>query len=54
MMCYIYVSKAKEEKQGGTVFVGRVAIPCTPGQEQVHRLVLSQQQLQQVHHLLMT
>ncbi|MEQ2244474.1 Dynactin subunit 1 [Ilyodon furcidens] len=45
--------KAKEEKQGGTVFVGRVAIPCTRGQEQVHRLVLSQQQLQQVHNLLM-
>uniref|UniRef100_A0A671VSC1 Dynactin subunit 1 n=1 Tax=Sparus aurata TaxID=8175 RepID=A0A671VSC1_SPAAU len=46
--------KAKGEKQGGTVFVGRVAIPCTPGQEQVHRLILSQQQLQKVHHLLMT
>ncbi|XP_045921605.1 dynactin subunit 1-like isoform X9 [Micropterus dolomieu] len=45
--------KAKEEKQGGTVFVGRVAIPCTRGQEQVHHLVLSQQQLQQVHRLLM-
>ncbi|XP_036002517.1 dynactin subunit 1 isoform X2 [Fundulus heteroclitus] len=45
--------KAKEEKQGGTVFVGRVAIPCSRGQEQVHRLVLSQQQLQQVHGLLM-
>ncbi|XP_068569657.1 dynactin subunit 1-like isoform X2 [Cebidichthys violaceus] len=45
--------KAKEEKQGGTVFVGRVAIPCTRGQEQVHRLVLSQQQLQKVHRLLM-
>ncbi|XP_017283531.1 dynactin subunit 1-like isoform X7 [Kryptolebias marmoratus] len=44
--------KAKEEKYGGTVFVGRVAIPCTRGQEQVHRLVLSQQQLQQVHQLL--
>uniref|UniRef100_A0A671VN71 Dynactin subunit 1 n=1 Tax=Sparus aurata TaxID=8175 RepID=A0A671VN71_SPAAU len=47
-------SFAKGEKQGGTVFVGRVAIPCTPGQEQVHRLILSQQQLQKVHHLLMT
>ncbi|TNN50489.1 Dynactin subunit 1 [Liparis tanakae] len=46
--------KAKEEKQGGTVLVGRVAIPCTRGQEQVHRLVLSQQQLQKVHRLLMT
>ncbi|XP_054457216.1 dynactin subunit 1-like isoform X2 [Anoplopoma fimbria] len=45
--------KAKEEKQGGTVFVGRVTIPCTRGQEQVHRLVLSQQQLQKVHRLLM-
>uniref|UniRef100_A0A667XLU4 Dynactin subunit 1 n=1 Tax=Myripristis murdjan TaxID=586833 RepID=A0A667XLU4_9TELE len=45
--------KAKEEKQGGTVYVGRVAIPCTRGQEQVHRLVLSQQQLQKVHRLLM-
>uniref|UniRef100_A0AAQ5YYJ5 Dynactin subunit 1 n=1 Tax=Amphiprion ocellaris TaxID=80972 RepID=A0AAQ5YYJ5_AMPOC len=47
------VSQAKEEKQGGTVFVGRVAIPCTRGQEQVHRLVLSQQQLHKVHRLLM-
>uniref|UniRef100_A0A4W6EMV9 Dynactin subunit 1 n=1 Tax=Lates calcarifer TaxID=8187 RepID=A0A4W6EMV9_LATCA len=45
---------AKEEKQGGTVFVGRVSIPCTRGQEQVHRLVLSQQQLQKVHRLLMS
>ncbi|XP_071333946.1 dynactin subunit 1-like isoform X1 [Trachinotus anak] len=45
--------KAKEEKQGGTVLVGRVSIPCNRGQEQVHRLVLSQQQLQQVHCLLM-
>ncbi|XP_075308010.1 dynactin subunit 1-like isoform X1 [Odontesthes bonariensis] len=45
--------KAKEEKQGGTVFVGRVSIPCTRGQEQVHRLVLSQQQLEKVHRLLM-
>ncbi|XP_067379402.1 dynactin subunit 1-like isoform X2 [Channa argus] len=44
--------KAKEEKQQGTVLVGRVSIPCTLGQEQVHRLVLSQQQLQRVHSLL--
>uniref|UniRef100_H3CNJ1 Dynactin subunit 1 n=1 Tax=Tetraodon nigroviridis TaxID=99883 RepID=H3CNJ1_TETNG len=44
--------KAKEEKQGGTRLVGRVSIPCCPGQEQVHRLVLSPQQLQQVHRLL--
>nr|XP_043878612.1 dynactin subunit 1a isoform X6 [Solea senegalensis] len=45
--------KAKQEKQGKTVFVGRVSVPCARGQEQVHRLVLSQQQLQQVHSLLM-
>ncbi|XP_022614105.1 dynactin subunit 1-like isoform X3 [Seriola dumerili] len=45
--------KAKEEKKGGTVLVGRVSIPCNRGQEQVHRLVLSQQQLQRVHCLLM-
>uniref|UniRef100_A0A3P8TXR1 Dynactin subunit 1 n=1 Tax=Amphiprion percula TaxID=161767 RepID=A0A3P8TXR1_AMPPE len=51
--CICVVSQAKEEKQGGTVFVGRVAIPCTRGQEQVHRLVLSQQQLHKVHRLLM-
>ncbi|XP_026189234.1 dynactin subunit 1-like isoform X5 [Mastacembelus armatus] len=45
--------KAKEEKQGGTMYIGRVSIPCARGQEQVHRLVLSQQQLHQVHGLLM-
>ncbi|XP_023277518.1 dynactin subunit 1-like isoform X3 [Seriola lalandi dorsalis] len=45
--------KAKEEKKGGTVLVGRVSIPCNRGQEQVHRLILSQQQLQRVHCLLM-
>ncbi|CAL8241564.1 unnamed protein product [Merluccius merluccius] len=46
--------KAKEEKkEGGAVFVGRVAVPCPRGQEQTHRLVLSQHQLQQVHRLLM-
>uniref|UniRef100_A0A7N8XFY0 Dynactin subunit 1 n=1 Tax=Mastacembelus armatus TaxID=205130 RepID=A0A7N8XFY0_9TELE len=46
-------SFAKEEKQGGTMYIGRVSIPCARGQEQVHRLVLSQQQLHQVHGLLM-
>uniref|UniRef100_A0A3Q3JZH1 Dynactin subunit 1 n=1 Tax=Monopterus albus TaxID=43700 RepID=A0A3Q3JZH1_MONAL len=44
--------KAKEEKRGGTVIIGRISIPCTRGQEQVHRLVLSPQQLHQVHRLL--
>ncbi|XP_071369514.1 dynactin subunit 1-like isoform X2 [Centroberyx affinis] len=46
--------KAKEEKQGDTVLVGRVMVPCPRGQEQVHRLVLSQTQLQRVHSLLRT
>ncbi|KAM7376328.1 hypothetical protein PAMP_006069 [Pampus punctatissimus] len=46
--------KAKEEKQGDTVLVGRVMVPCSRGQEQVHRLVLSQLQLQRVHSLLRT
>ncbi|XP_070775906.1 dynactin subunit 1 isoform X2 [Enoplosus armatus] len=46
--------KAKEEKQGDAVLVGRVMVPCPRGQEQVHRLVLSQFQLQRVHSLLRT
>uniref|UniRef100_A0A665WVW0 Dynactin subunit 1 n=1 Tax=Echeneis naucrates TaxID=173247 RepID=A0A665WVW0_ECHNA len=46
--------KVKEEKQGDTVLVGRVMVPCPRGQERVHRLVLSQCQLQRVHSLLRT
>ncbi|KAJ8335736.1 hypothetical protein SKAU_G00390780 [Synaphobranchus kaupii] len=46
--------KAKEEKRGDTVLVGRVMMPCSRGQEQVHRLVLSQPQLHRVHRLLLT
>ncbi|KAK5857753.1 hypothetical protein PBY51_010976 [Eleginops maclovinus] len=46
--------KAKEERQGDTVLVGRVMMPCSRGQEQTHRLVLSQSQLQRVHSLLRT
>ncbi|XP_056124969.1 dynactin subunit 1 isoform X1 [Rhinichthys klamathensis goyatoka] len=46
--------KAKEEKKGDAVLVGRVMMPCAQGQEQVHRLVLSQTQLQRVHRLLQT
>uniref|UniRef100_A0A8D3A757 Dynactin subunit 1 n=1 Tax=Scophthalmus maximus TaxID=52904 RepID=A0A8D3A757_SCOMX len=41
-------------KQGDTVLVGRVMMPCARGQEQVHRLVLSQTQLHRVHSLLRT
>ncbi|XP_065153075.1 dynactin subunit 1 isoform X2 [Paramisgurnus dabryanus] len=46
--------KAKEEKKGDAVLVGRVMMPCPRGQEQVHRLVLSQPQLQRIHRLLRT
>ncbi|KAI2657722.1 Dynactin subunit 1 [Labeo rohita] len=46
--------KAKEEKKGDAVLVGRVMMPCARGQEQVHRLVLSNTQLQRVHRLLQT
>ncbi|XP_043111416.1 dynactin subunit 1 isoform X2 [Puntigrus tetrazona] len=46
--------KAKEEKKGDAVLVGRVMMPCARGQEQVHRLVLSKTQLQRVHGLLQT
>ncbi|KAM4724131.1 dynactin subunit 1 isoform 2-T2 [Anableps anableps] len=46
--------KASEEKHSDTVLVGRVMVPCPRGQEQVHRLVLSQPQLQRVHSLLQT
>lgn len=46
--------KVKEEKKGDTVLVGRVMVPCPRGQEQVHRLVLSQSELQRVHSLLRT
>ncbi|XP_073776849.1 dynactin subunit 1 isoform X9 [Danio rerio] len=46
--------KAKEEKRGDAVLVGRVMMPCARGQEQVHRLVLSQTQIHRVHRLLQT
>uniref|UniRef100_A0A4W5R7J4 Dynactin subunit 1 n=1 Tax=Hucho hucho TaxID=62062 RepID=A0A4W5R7J4_9TELE len=46
--------KVQEEKRGDMVLVGKVMMPCSRGQEQVHRLVLSQPQLQRVHRLLLT
>lgn len=46
------VPQAKEEKQADSVLVGRVLVPCPRGQEQVHRLVLPQRQLQRIHSLL--
>ncbi|CAL8297818.1 unnamed protein product [Arctogadus glacialis] len=42
------------DRQGDTVLVGRVTVPCPRGHEQVHRLVLSQSQLHKVHSLLKT
>ncbi|KAI2663123.1 Dynactin subunit 1 [Labeo rohita] len=46
--------KARAEQKSGSVLVGKVMIPCARGAEQTHSLVLSQQQLQRVHRLLMT
>uniref|UniRef100_A0A673YD21 Dynactin subunit 1 n=1 Tax=Salmo trutta TaxID=8032 RepID=A0A673YD21_SALTR len=46
--------KVQEEKRGDMVLVGKVMMPCSRGQEQVHRLILSQPQLQRVHRLLLT
>lgn len=50
----MFLLQAKEEQKSGAVLVGKVMIPCSRGNEQTHCLVLSQQQLQRVHRLLMT
>ncbi|XP_037833602.1 dynactin subunit 1 isoform X3 [Kryptolebias marmoratus] len=47
-------AKANKEKHTDTVLVGRIMMSCPRGQEQVHRLILSQSQLQRVHSLLQT
>ncbi|XP_078530714.1 dynactin subunit 1 isoform X5 [Lissotriton helveticus] len=41
--------KAKEEKEEDSVYIGKVTLPCKPGQSQVHRLVLTQEQLYELH-----
>lgn len=41
--------KAKEEKKGDTVYIGKVQISCQPGKGQLHQLVLTQDQLRQLH-----
>ncbi|XP_063781467.1 dynactin subunit 1 isoform X9 [Pseudophryne corroboree] len=41
--------KAKEEKREDTVYIGKVTLPCQPGQGQIHRLVLSPEQLYELH-----
>ncbi|XP_029450698.1 dynactin subunit 1-like isoform X3 [Rhinatrema bivittatum] len=44
-----YFIKAKEEKKEDTVYIGKVTLPCQPGHGQVHRLVLTQEQLCELH-----
>lgn len=41
--------RAKEEQQEDTVYVGKVTFPCAAGLGQRHRLVLTQEQLHQLH-----
>ncbi|XP_030048404.1 dynactin subunit 1-like [Microcaecilia unicolor] len=41
--------KAKEEKKEDTVYIGKVTLPCEAGHGQVHRLVLTQEQLYELH-----
>ncbi|XP_077157504.1 dynactin subunit 1 isoform X8 [Paroedura picta] len=41
--------KAKEELRDDTVFIGKVTFPCQPGHGQVHKLVLTPEQLQKLH-----
>lgn len=54
IITHLFLSQAKEERMRDEVLVGRVMVPCARGQEQVHRLVVSQCQLQRVHRLLQT
>ncbi|XP_075039386.1 dynactin subunit 1 isoform X3 [Mixophyes fleayi] len=41
--------RANEEKREDTVYIGKVTLPCQPGQGQIHRLVLSPDQLYELH-----
>nr|XP_060635459.1 dynactin subunit 1 isoform X3 [Anolis sagrei ordinatus] len=41
--------KAKEEQKEDTVYIGKVTFPCQPGHNQVHRLVLTPEQLHRLH-----
>lgn len=41
--------KAKEEKREDTVYIGKVMLPCQAGQGQLHRLVLTPEQLSELH-----
>ncbi|XP_078717657.1 dynactin subunit 1 isoform X2 [Lampetra fluviatilis] len=42
-------SKANAEMQGDAVYLGKVTIPCPPGQGRIHKLTLLPSQLQQLH-----
>ncbi|XP_033891647.3 dynactin subunit 1-like isoform X5 [Acipenser ruthenus] len=46
--------KAQVEQKDDTVLIGRVMFPCPRGQEQIHRVVLTQPQLHKVHRLLLS
>ncbi|XP_064367798.1 dynactin subunit 1 isoform X4 [Dromaius novaehollandiae] len=41
--------KAKEEKEEDMVYFGKVTFPCPPGRGQVHKLVLTPEQLHELH-----
>ncbi|XP_077334630.1 LOW QUALITY PROTEIN: dynactin subunit 1-like [Lithobates pipiens] len=41
--------KAKEEKREDTVYIGKVMLPCQAEQGQIHRLVLTPEQLSELH-----
>ena len=41
--------RAKEEQQDDTVYMGKVTFSCAAGLGQRHRLVLTQEQLHQLH-----
>ncbi|XP_050800837.1 dynactin subunit 1 isoform X10 [Gopherus flavomarginatus] len=41
--------KAREEKKDDTVYIGKVTFPCQPGHGQVHKLVLTPEQLCELH-----
>lgn len=41
--------KAKEEQRDDTVYIGKVTFPCQPGHGQVHRLVLTAEQMHKLH-----
>ncbi|KAL7975872.1 hypothetical protein Chor_011787 [Crotalus horridus] len=41
--------KAKEEEKDSAVYIGRVTFPCQPGHGQLHKLVLTPEQLHKLH-----